>query len=612
MCGICGFNWDDETLLNDMLESIKHRGPDDRGIYTDGRISLGHNRLSIIDLSKKGKNPIWNEDRSKCIIYNGEIYNFKELKEDLIKKKHRFYTKTDTEVILHGFEEYGKEILTKLNGMFAFAIYDIRNNSVFIARDRLGIKPLYYHFKEGKLTFASEIKAIIKNKRIKKAPNYYAISEYLTFQNILDNKTFFEEINLLPPGHYLELKDNELKVKQYWKPEFNYRQRTDEEMLEEFKVVVKRSVKRHMISDVPVGTYLSGGFDSGTVTTLAAKESKNKLNTFTCTFDIKGEYDETPCARAVAEQIGTNNYEIEITKEDFMKNIEKMVYHLDEPKIGIPIISQYSLSQLASKHVKVTLTGHGGDELFAGYPVFQAKLYKQKSKSIKEKIRTTYKILKDKKRLNLSYYLIMPYLYPEINNGIIIIFPEKEKNKLLTKSFLEKTQGYSSQKEINKVFEGYENLNEIEKLQILYLKTYLPSLFIAQDKMEMAHSTEARVPLCDNELIDFSLSVPIEQKLKDNELKSIIKNSMKGIIPDILYEQEKRGFPTPLGPWLKKGLNTYFENILLSEKAIKRQIYSEKYVKKLLKKTDFWGINKLWCLINIEIWFRTFIDKNEN
>jgi asparagine synthase (glutamine-hydrolysing) len=610
MCGICGFNWDDEILLNEMLESIKHRGPDNRGTYTDGKISLGHNRLSIIDLSKKGKNPLWNEDRSKCIIYNGEIYNYKELKKDLIKKKHIFYTKTDTEVILHGFEEYGKEILTKLNGMFAFAIYDIKNNSLFIARDRLGIKPMYYHFNSGKLTFASEIKAIIKNKKIKKVPNHYAISEYLTFQNILDDKTFFEGIHLLLPGHYIKLQNNNLEVKQYWKPEFNYKQRTDEEMLEEFKGALKRSVKRHLISDVPVGAYLSGGFDSGTITTIASKMSEERLNTFTCAFDIRGEYDETTCARAVAEQIGANNYEVRITKKDFLENIEKMVYHLDEPKIGIPIISQYSLSRLASKHVKVTLTGHGGDELFAGYPVFQAKLYKLKAKGIKEKIKTAYKILKDKKRLNLAYYLLMPYIYPEINNGIIIVFPEKEKNKLLTKSFLEKTKGYSPQKAIDNVFEGYKNLDEIEKLQILYLKTYLPSLFIAQDKMDMAHSTEARIPLCDNELIDFSLSVPIEQKIKNNELKSIIKKSMKGIIPDILYQQEKRGFPTPLGPWLKSGLDAYFRKILLSDKAIKRKIYSEKYIKKLLKKTDFWSINKLWCLINIEIWFRRFIDEN--
>jgi len=608
MCGICGFNWEDEKLLNKMLESTKHRGPDDRGTYID-KISLGHNRLSIIDLSKKGKNPLWNEDKTICITYNGEIYNYQELRKILIKKGHKFSSKTDSEVILHGYEEFGKDILTILNGMFAFAIYNKKDKTLFLARDRLGIKPLYYYHDEKKFIFASEIKAIIQDESIKREPNYNTISEYLSFQNLLGNKTFFQNVNLLLPGHYMILNKNKLEVKEFWKPEFNYKKRTYNEVLDEFESTMKNSIKRHLISDVPVGSYLSGGFDSGTVTTLASKIYPEKFNTFTCTFDVKGNYDETPCARAVAKQIEANNYEIEINKDDFIKNIEEMIYHLDEPKVGIPIISQYALSKLASQHVKVTLTGHGGDELFAGYPVFQAKLYKENSKTFAGASKSFIKILKDKKRLNIGYYLLMPIIYPEINNGIAIVFPEKEKKRALTKDFLEKSKGYSPQKSVKKVLEGYEELNDIEKLQILYLKTYLPSLFIAQDKMEMAHSTEARVPMCDNELVDFALSVPPRQKLARNELKGIIKNSMRGIIPDILYKQEKRGFPTPLGPWLNKGLEEYFRKILLSEKALNRKIHKEEYVNKLLKKRDFWNTNKLWSLLNVELWFRIFIDK---
>ena len=608
MCGISGFNWKDEKILDQMMNSIKHRGPDDSGKYTDENISLGHNRLSIIDLSEKGKNPIWNQNKTKCIIYNGEIYNYKEIKEKLIKKGYKFYTKTDTEVILNGYEEYGKNILDMLNGMFAFVIYDLKNKSLFLARDRLGIKPLYYYYKNGKFIFASEIKAILQHK-IKRIPNYESITEYLTFQNILDDKTFFQDIKLLLPGNYMTLNNN-LEIKEYWKPEFNYKKRTYNEILTEFKTIFEKSVKRHMISDVEVGSYLSGGFDSGSVSTIASKLTKNRLNTFTCKFDIGGKYDETPAARAVAKQINAKNYEIKITKEDFIKNIKKMIYHMDEPKVGIPIISQYSLSELASKHVKVTLTGHSGDELFAGYPVFQAKLYKQKLKKNPLNIfKILYQILKNKKRLNILYYLIIPKIYPEIKHGIAIIFPKKEKKKLLTKNFLEKTKKYNSNNSINNILKKYKNLTEIEKLQILYLKTYLPSLFIAQDKMEMAHSTEARIPFCDNEIINFALSIPEKQKLKNNELKSIIKNSMKGTIPNILYKQEKRGFPTPLGPWFKEGLNTYFKEILLDKKAINRKIYTKKYVKKLLKKKDFWNINKLWCLLNIELWFKIFIDE---
>jgi asparagine synthase (glutamine-hydrolysing) len=607
MCGICGFNWKDEKILVQMLESIKHRGPDDQGKFESSHFSLGHNRLSIIDLSKKGKNPIWNKDKTKCIIYNGEIYNYQELKKDLQKKGHKFQTKTDTEVILLGYEEYKEKILEKLNGMFAFAIYDKKNNTLFIARDRLGIKPLYYYYKDKKFIFASEIKAILKHE-IKRIPNYDSITEYLTFQNILDDKTFFQGIRLLLPGHYLTLINNNLEIKEYWKPKFNYKKRTYGELLKEFRKILTKSVKRHMISDVEVGSYLSGGFDSGSITTLASKETKKQLNTFTCKFDIKGEFDETPCSRAVSKQINAKNYEIEITKEDFLKNIKNMIYHLDEPKVGIPVISQYHLSQLVSKHVKVVLTGHSGDELFAGYPVFQAKRYKQMLKNNPLNIfEVLYKTLKDKKRLNILYYLLLPKIYSEIKHGIIIIYPEKEKKKLLTKSFLNKTKHYSPHKCIKKVFKN-EKLNEIEKLQFLYLKTYLPSLFIAEDKMGMAHSIEARIPFCDNEMVDFALSVPINQKLRNNDLKGIVKNGMKGIIPEILYKQEKRGFPTPLGPWLDKGLKIYFSQILLNKKALSRGIYKKDYVKKLLQKTDFWTANKLWCLLNLELWFQTYID----
>jgi asparagine synthase (glutamine-hydrolysing) len=599
MCGICGFNWKNKELLSSMLESINHRGPDDRGTHLNNSFSIGHNRLSIIDLSEKGKNPIWNENKTICIIFNGEIYNYEELKKDFEAKGHKFKTKTDTEVILHGFEEYKEKILDKLNGMFAFAIYNLKTNEIFIARDRLGIKPLYYYFDGQNFMFASEIKAILQNKKIKRIPNYETITEYLTFQNILDEKTFFKGINILLPGNYLRFNNNNLEIKEYWKPEFKYKKRNYQELLKEFRETFKNSIKRHMTSDVPVGSYLSGGFDSASVTTLASKEIPEKINTFTCKFDIKGEFDETPCARAVAKQIGANNFEIEVTKEDFLKNIKKTIYHMDEPRVGIPVIAQYHLSELVSKHIKVVLTGHSGDELFAGYPVFQAKTYKNNLKNF-------LKILKDKKRLNLLYYLLLPKLYSEIKHGLIVIFPEKEKKKLLTKEFLKKTKNYNPHKAIKKVI-GNENLTEIEKLQYLYLKTYLPGLFIAEDKMGMAHSIEARIPFCDNEMVDFALSIPIQQKLKNNELKGIIKNGMKGIIPKILYEQEKRGFPTPLNHWLKNGLDKYFEEILLSKEALSRRIYKRKEVKKLLKKRDFWSINKLWCLLNIELWFREFI-----
>ncbi|MBN1645717.1 asparagine synthase (glutamine-hydrolyzing), partial [Candidatus Woesearchaeota archaeon] len=572
---------------------------------------------------EKGRNPLWNAKKDKLIIYNGETYNFQEIRQKLLKKGYKFKSRTDTEVILLGYEEWGVKILEMLNGMFAFCIYDLKNKDLFIARDRLGIKPLYYYFKKSsnpsgksKFIFASEIKAILRDSSVKRVPNKQAVAEYLTFQNILDDKTFFEGIKMLEPGHYLKfsLKGRRATpvIIKYWDFTFKYKERSNSQVKEEFLHIIHDSVKRHMISDVEVGTYLSGGFDSGTVTTIASMESKNKLNTFTCKFDVKGEFDETSCSREVAQKAGANIHELKITRKDFIETIEKMVYHMDEPRIGIPVISMYNLSRFVSKKVKVVMTGHGGDELFAGYPVFQAKAYKDEMKKNPARIpKIIYTVLKDKKRMNIMYYLFLPVIFRQINSGIITVFLDKDMKKAFTRRFNDETRNYDSQEVIAKVLAGNKkskNYSEIEKVQYLYLRTYLPSLFLAEDKMGMAASIEARFPICDKEMIDFALSVPIEQKLTGGELKYVMKESMRGILPDVVYQQEKRGFPTPLGEWLEKGLDKYFEEILLSDRCINRGIFKKQYMEKLLKKTDFWNVNKLWCLLNIEIWYRLYID----
>ena len=604
MCGICGFNWQDAKLVKKMADVIRHRGPDDEGFYVKESVSLGNRRLSIIDL-KTGKQPIFNEDNSMVITYNGEVYNYAELRNRLERKKHKFYTHSDTEVVLHLYEEYGKEALKMLNGMFAFAIWDDRKKELFIARDRMGVKPVYYYWKDGKFIFASEIKAILAHN-IPRIPNENAISEYLTFQNILDNKTFFKHIKMLLPGHYLRLKGKKLVLGKYWDVKFDYKKRSNEELLNEFKHILRESVKRHLISDVPLGCYLSGGFDSGTVTTTAAELTRGQIETFTGAFDIVGKYDERACSRAVAKKAKAIIHETVIKQEDFEKSIEKVIYHLDEPRVGIPTFSQYHVSKLVSEHVKVVLTGHGGDELFAGYAVFKALQHKENlnkghfGKVLKD-------LLTSKNRLNMLYYLVMPYLAPEVQYGLIVVFSEKEKKELLTPDFLKKTN-FTPEQAIANVLKG-KNLNDDERLQYLYLRTYLPALFAVEDKVGMAHSIEARVPLCDNEMVEFALSVPLDKKLNQNELKYVVKEAMRNKLPSALYTQEKKGFPTPLGPWLKNDLRKYFEKILLSKKCLQRKIFEEKYVRSLLKKSDFLSCNKLWCLLNIELWFRIFIDK---
>ncbi|HLD04527.1 MAG TPA: asparagine synthase (glutamine-hydrolyzing) [Candidatus Nanoarchaeia archaeon] len=607
MCGIVGFNWNDEKLAKKMADLIQHRGPDDEGFYSDEHISLGNRRLAIIDL-KTGKQPIYSKDNNLVITYNGEVYNFPELKTKLERKGHIFYTHTDTEVILHLYQQYGKQCVKMLNGMFTFAIWDYKKKELFIARDRMGVKPLYYYWKNGKFIFASEIKAILAHSFIHRIPNPEALSEYLTFENILDNKTFFQDIKILLPGHYLRLKDKKLIHGKYWDVTFKYKKRSHEQTLNEFRRILRESVKRHMISDVPLGCYLSGGFDSATVTTTASELVKDHVETFTGAFDISGKYDERTGSRAVAKKTHASMHEVVIQKEDFEKNMEKIVYHLDEPRVGIPTFSQYHVSKLVSEHVKVVLTGHGGDELFAGYAVFKALHHREQLKKSKKHLVKLFKdLLVGKNRLNMLYYLLMPYLNSEVQYGLIIVFSEKEKKNLLTHEFLKKTK-FSSDQAIAAVLKG-KKFTDSERLQYLYLKTYLPSLFVVEDKVGMAHSIEARVPLCDNEMVEFALSIPLEQKLHHGQLKSIIKEAMRGKLPDVLYHQEKKGFPTPLGPWLEKDLKQYFKKVLLSKKCLQRKIFNEDYIRKLVEKSDFLSCNKLWCLLNVELWFRVFIDK---
>lgn len=606
MCGIVGFNWKDDKLVKKMADLIKHRGPDDDGFYSDEHISLGNRRLAIIDL-KTGKQPIYSKDNTQVITYNGEVYNFAELKSKLERKGHTFYTHTDTEVILHLYQTYGKQSVKMLNGMFAFAIWDSKKKELFIARDRMGVKPLYYYWKDGKFIFASEIKAILAYS-IHRAPNLDAISEYLTFENILDNKTFFQGVKTLLPGHYLRLKGKKLLHGKYWDVQFNYQKHTHEHLLGEFRRILRESVKRHLISDVPLGCYLSGGFDSATVTTMASELVKGKVETFTGAFDAGAKYDERHCSRAVVHKTGAVMHEVVIKQEDFEKDMEKIIYHLDEPRVGIPTFSQYHVSKLVSEHVKVVLTGHGGDELFAGYAVFKALHHREQLKKSKRHLVRLFKdLLVGKNRLNMLYYLLMPYVNPEVQYGLIIVFSEKEKKNLLTHEFLKKTR-FTADEAIAAVLKG-KKFTDSERLQYLYLKTYLPSLFVVEDKVGMAHSIEARVPLCDNEMVEFALSIPLEQKLNHHALKAIVKEAMRPKLPSVLYHQEKKGFPTPLGPWLQKDLKNYFKKILLSKKCLQRKIFNEAYIRKLVDKSDFLSCNKLWCLLNVELWFRVFMDK---
>ncbi len=614
MCGIAGFNWVDRTILKKMCNTISHRGPDGEGMYFDANVSLGHRRLSIIDLSEKGKQPMHNEDKTVWITYNGEIYNFQELKKHLLKKGHKFLSNTDTEVIIHGYEAWGEKVVEKLRGMFAFCIYDKKKKKLFLARDHLGIKPVYYYFKEGKLIFASEIKAILEHN-IKREANKEAILEYLAFQNSIGEKTFFKDINLLLPGEHLIYENYQVKRTKYWKEQYGFN--TSEDCIDEFTKKFETSVKEHLMSDVPVGAYTSSGFDSSSVTYFASKYNKN-MHAFTGKFKEGAFYDEVTCVKKLAEKIKVTQHDVEITPQEVLNAIEKIIYHLDEPKTGLSLISNYHLAKYASKYVKVVLTGHGGDEIFLGYPVYLSYLLKS---LIKKKPFSFFKALttlKGEEFLRFGYFIAYPLLFDrDASYGHFIIFNKKQRRKILTKNFYEQTKNFNPLKSFEKIID--KDINELTRVQQIYFRNYLPSLMIVEDKMSMANSIEGRLPMCDLNIVNFGFSLHPETRLKGMKLKRVIKDAMKGKLPEIFFEQQKRGFPTPFSLWLRNEFKEYVHDILLSKPAKNRGIFNQKEVKKLLdnhcrRKTDYLldrvNAARIWSLLSVELWFRIFIDRN--
>jgi len=377
MCGIAGIvgEVEDKITLRRMLAIMNHRGPDASGLFSFGAVQFAHCRLSINDLSQEANQPFVSEDKSVAVIVNGEVYNFKELRNDLENNGFRFRSKSDSEILLHGYIHYGINILKRINGMFAVAIYDIKANKVFLARDRLGIKPLYYHYNKNKrLIFGSEIKALAQCAEVDLQTDYQSLSEYLAFENCFSNRTLNAQIKFVLPGEIVSMNiaDYNLTRSYFWRPEFNYDFNSEDSLYEKYLSTVEKSVNRHLLSDVPVGTYLSSGIDSSTVTYWAAKTlGGSELNTYTGSFGMEGFYDEGAPAKKIATTFQCANTNVSISPDDFIKNIEDVIWHLDEPKVGMGSFSQYMVAQTAAKDVKVILTGHGGDELFAGYPVFK-------------------------------------------------------------------------------------------------------------------------------------------------------------------------------------------------------------------------------------------------
>jgi len=560
MCGIAGLVGaiPDKKIIHQMLHIMKHRGPDAQGFFFSDRVQFGHCRLAINDLSDEGNQPFYSEDKNVVIIVNGEIYNFSELKTNLESRGCVFKSSSDSEAVLHGYRQFGLNIIEMLNGMFAIAIYDKNQQRVFLARDRLGIKPLYYCKTKELVAFGSEIKSLAQCREVDLALDPLSLREYLVFENYFSNRTLNQNIKIVQPGEIVTVQFNSLQVtrKPFWQPSFHEENRVDlESLYDKYLNIAERAVNRHLLSDVSVGAYLSSGVDSSSVVYWASKKLGSKLRTFTGSFGMPGFYDEAEDAGKIADEFHCPNKKVLITPDDFINNIEDVLWHLDEPRVGMGSFSQYMVAQGAAQDVKVILTGHGGDEFFAGYPVFKAILGKS----------NPLKLLKNSSARELMfavYFLLGPFFKKGIQHFLPTIHsPTSISNLLLGDNINLRSGGFDPYQELGKL--KAHTSDDYQRLILTYLRHYLPALFVVEDKISMAHSLESRTPLCDNELLDFALSIPLKTKLTNFELKHIPRTAMKGRLPTLIYDLPKRGFPTPLLHWFKGELKTYVREFVL-------------------------------------------------
>lgn len=602
MCGFVGYinkEKNKQDNIKKMADLIAHRGPDSEGYYTDENIALGFRRLSIIDLDG-GSQPIYNSDKTKAIVFNGEIYNYQKLRKELTKKGYKFITKTDTEVILHGYEEYGEKILDKLRGMFAFAIYDIKKKELFAARDFYGIKPFYYTKMDNTFIFGSEIKSFLIHPHFKKELNTKMLEYYLTFQYSAGRETFFKNVYKLMPGHYLKYKDGKLTVKKYYEIKFEEdNTKTYEEWKKGIKEKLKDSVKAHKISDVEVGSFLSSGVDSSYI---AATSDVDK--TFTVGFNNK-KYSEISYAEDLSKKIKTKNINKTITKEEYFKNLPNILYYMDEPLADPSAIALYFVTKIASENVKVSLSGEGADEIFGGYNIYQEPLTASWYYKIPYPIRYSIGALANlfPKKRGINFLVRRGKKLEDRFVGNAFIFNKHEikkimKNKPKTKGFTELTKPY---------YDKVKDKDEITKMQYIDFNFWLiGDILLKADKMSMANSLEVRVPFLDRPLIDYASSLPVEFKTDKYRTKKIFRDIASEVLEDKVSSKKKLGFPVPIREWMKEE-ETYKQIKALFNKDDK--FFNTKKIIKLLddhKKGKADNSRKIWTVYVFLLWYEIF------
>jgi asparagine synthase (glutamine-hydrolysing) len=624
MCGIAGFvdspsatpfaPDESRDLVHRMCEAIRYRGPDDEGLLVDDGVALGMRRLSIIDLST-GHQPIHNEDETVWIVFNGEVYNFRELRRELEESGHRFYTSTDTEAIVHAYEEWGAGAIARLRGMFGLAIWDTRSHTLTLARDRVGIKPLHYAIAGGRLYFGSEIKSLLCAPDVDRDLDLDALNHYLSFLYTPRDGSIFKHIRKLPPGHLLTWTEGRIRQHQYWQwPDQESFAGSEADAVPALHDVLADAVKSHLVSDVPLGAFLSGGLDSSLVVGLMAQTSGTRVKTFSIGFD-EPDFDELHHARRVARHFGTEHHEL-VVRPDAVAILDRLVSHFDEPFADSSAIPTWYVSEMARRHVTVVLSGDGGDELFGGYdryvPHSRVTAFdRYGSRPLRRAAALAASALPHGARgKNFLRHVGRDARGRYLD--AIRFFSADEKPALLSPDVQRRLTGPDPETRLARHFERYEHLPWPSQMMHFDAETYLPDDVLTKvDRMSMAHSLESRVPLLDNEVVAFASSLPSSMKIHAGRRKHVLKVVAERLLPPDVVNRSKQGFGVPLGVWFRGNLQELFADTLLSENSLRRGYFQPRFVRRLVNE-HLTGQRdhtlQLWQLIILEKWHQHYVD----
>jgi len=633
MCGICGItNFDpqmpvDRKLLRAMCDVIRHRGPDEEGFYLNGDIGLGSRRLKIIDLST-GQQPIHNEDKTVWIVFNGEIYNFGDLREQLEDKGHQFYTQTDTESIVHLYEEYGERCVDWLRGIFAFAIWDVKKKQLMLARDRVGVKQLYYRIGPDSLSFGSEIKCLLQDPSQKRSIDLMALRDFFTYLYIPGKQTIFENIYRLPPGHLLICQNGRCSMTRYWELHPRPHQIVSEDdLMEEFRCRFREAVKLRMVSDVPLGAFLSGGIDSSAVVAEMADLSSSPVKTFTIGYEAEGiSFDERPYARLIAERFGTDHHEL-VVRPQIEDIIPTIIRSFDEPFGDSSAIPNYYISKLTREHVTVALSGLGGDEVGGGYErylgVLMAEYYNKIPRGIREGlIGNLIKRLPDSKNGGLAVDRAKRFIaavecgVEERYHRYVSTFAPEEMETLLLPGLCEELQDNTAANGFADTFHRLRHLDPLTRMIFSDFAVYLPDdLLVLTDRLSMAHSLETRVPFLDHRLLEFVATIPSNLKIRGWTKKYLLKKAFAPTLPREILWRRKKGFSVPMAVWLRGPLRPFLLD-WLGEARIKRVgFFNEKMISTLIEEHLAYRHNhenKLWSLLIFSIWHELYMERGRD